>query len=59
MRELYESMWNIYGERADIYEENGKARIYVNEGGAEEYRIQYFDSGEDAVEWLLENGWIF
>lgn len=59
-RILYESMWNIYGDRANVYVlDNGKARIFVNENSNDEHRIQYFNSGEDAVEWLYKKGWIF
>ena len=44
---------------ATIYEmEDGRARIFLNEGTAREKIIQYFKSCENAFEWLYSKGFI-
>lgn len=44
---------------ATIYEmEDGRARIFLNEGTEDEKIIQYFKSCENAFDWLYSKGFL-
>lgn len=48
-----------YKNRATIYKmEDGRARIFLNEGTKHEKIIQYFNSCESAFDWLFSNGFV-
>ena len=44
---------------AVIYEmDDGRARVFINEGSEEERILQYFKTGSDAFDWLYNRGFL-